>query len=366
MQFFWEKPTKKSRTRFNLLLLEYGEIFLEDISVYHFPHVPSNWNDQHHVDKCESLKQQGRLKICSKSLIFEPAEKRLPILRFPFKSIVGNLSEPNPRLRHDVFTFTFKNYIEMKANDRIGPYKSVDCNKDDYDSNSLSNGHICIVLVHSELQSVINKIDLLRRAFNAQESSQYAVADSIMKPLLSKASIIKFDSSVLVDFHEELLLTQPIPVKKVKPLVTNPGGFMLTKLRVYFQPSQLNNLGDSFQYFELNKVERIYCRRYLLQQIGLEFILNDGSSTLFIFDNHEIRDFVYDLLQKTTVHIGGTATARLLGQNKSLEFITRQWQRKEITNFEYLVGVVRVEFYRFNESSYSPIANLLLITIDVS
>ena len=60
--FFWEKTGKKSRTRFNLLMLEYGEYFLEDLSVYYYPVVP-NWNRKDSIERSESLKIQGRLKL---------------------------------------------------------------------------------------------------------------------------------------------------------------------------------------------------------------------------------------------------------------------------------------------------------------
>jgi len=43
---------------------------------------------------------------------------------------------------------------------------------------------------------------------------------------------------------------------------------------------------------ELQKVSQVYRRRYLLRQVGLEFILEDGDSLMLCFLNEAIRDQV--------------------------------------------------------------------------
>ena len=61
--------------RFSLLLLEPGEIYFEDFKVVH--HVRPE-------DKVPAVHNEvpGRLKICSKSLVFVPASTALPMLKF--------------------------------------------------------------------------------------------------------------------------------------------------------------------------------------------------------------------------------------------------------------------------------------------
>ena len=54
----------------------------------------------------------------------------------------------------------------------------------------------------------------------------------------------------------------------LKYKVLNPGGFMITNSRIYFQPAQLNNVGDKVLYFEMKSVQRVYCRRFLLLDTG--------------------------------------------------------------------------------------------------
>ena len=77
IQFFWERKGKKPnvKSRFNLLLLEHGESFIEDVSVCLYP-IPDDYDlyDRHNksFETFDAIKIQGRLKLCSRSLIFEP------------------------------------------------------------------------------------------------------------------------------------------------------------------------------------------------------------------------------------------------------------------------------------------------------
>jgi hypothetical protein len=66
VNFFWDQKGQKSRSRFNLLLLEYGEYLLEDLSAFYFP-IPTRAEDLSvEFEVKDSLKVQGRLKLCSR------------------------------------------------------------------------------------------------------------------------------------------------------------------------------------------------------------------------------------------------------------------------------------------------------------
>ncbi|ESO93010.1 hypothetical protein LOTGIDRAFT_162035 [Lottia gigantea] len=66
--------------RFSLLLLEPGEIYFEDFSVFF---CPSGLPEVEPIKK----KQRGHLKVCSKSILFVPGEIHLPIIKFPLKNV---------------------------------------------------------------------------------------------------------------------------------------------------------------------------------------------------------------------------------------------------------------------------------------
>lgn len=65
--------------RFSLLLLEPGEIYFEDFSAYMLTADKINETD------FERHKVIGRLKICSKSVVFDPKDILKPILKIPLK-----------------------------------------------------------------------------------------------------------------------------------------------------------------------------------------------------------------------------------------------------------------------------------------
>ncbi|KAH6946918.1 hypothetical protein HPB50_016143 [Hyalomma asiaticum] len=60
--------------RFSLLLLEPGEIYFKDYSVYLYP-------DNVKEAEAQRRRQKGRLKVCSKSILFVPEDVNHPILK---------------------------------------------------------------------------------------------------------------------------------------------------------------------------------------------------------------------------------------------------------------------------------------------
>lgn len=361
-QFFWEKKAKlKNKFRFNLLLLEYGEYFLEDLSVYFFP-VPTNDLSQSFVVQ-DGLKIQGRLKISSRSLIFEPADLRHPIVKFPYKSMTTPLQVFNMKQTEldqmsieatGFFTFLCTSYFEMKANDKVGPYKLVEWSSGNSLAPGQLKGHrIVFALVHSDLSSFMVKVEQFRNIFTVSERQGAGMGQQLLKPFIDNALLTNFDTSSLVDFHEKLLLRSPVSVKKIRPLIVNPGILMVTESRVYFQPSSLNNVGDSILVFELRKVARVHARRYLLRQTGMEFVLLDGSSFLFCFETRFARDEIYELIMQQPVVLRNQQSSVL-----SPLAAMQKWQRKEMSNFEYLMYLNSEADRSSNDLTQYPVSHI--------
>lgn len=353
LEFFWDRKQKKmNRSRFNLLLLDYGEYFLEDFSAYQFPLPSTDLKSSFEVQ--DAAKIQGRLKLSSRSLIFEPNDVRHPLLKFPFKTIATELEKfllkPSELNQLSVtvtgfFTFLCSQYMEMKANNKVGPYKVIEIPRS---AEGPPGGfRFLFALVHSDLETFLVKVEQFRHICAMSEKQGSSIASQHLKPFIETALISAFDTSNLVDFHEKFLLQRPISVRKIKPLMTHPGSLMVTESRVYFQPAQLNNIGDSTQNFELRKVTRIYKRRHMLRQTGLEFILNTGSSFLFVFDASVERDRVYDLIQMQS--------ALPTKHQVPLAEVTRKWQRREITNFEYLMHLNNEAGRTMNDLTQYPV-----------
>lgn len=90
-------PTASSApTRFSLVLLEPGEIYFEDYLVYYhelrcpFVDVEVPVDNESSSDGAVSSVSQpikGNLKICSKSVVFDPINFSYPLVKFSYKSI---------------------------------------------------------------------------------------------------------------------------------------------------------------------------------------------------------------------------------------------------------------------------------------
>jgi hypothetical protein len=294
---------------------------------------------------------------------------------------VGALSETASSV--DFLSFMTTSYYELKASGKVGPYRLVGGGRSstsmavgssssnnstggdggrvaqDVEASSTNSGggggtsfSVLFQPVHTDLALLKVKVDRLFAIYTASIEAGSGQAQALLQQFISefylnRASPLQFDTSQLVDFHEKLVLKEPVEVKRIKPLVSNMGILMLTEARAYFQPFSINNVdgGDAVQVVELRQVARIYCRRFMLRQIGLEFILRDGSSVLFAFATRHERDFFF--LQVTPLL---STTAPPL-----LSAVTRRWQQREISNFEYLVYLNNEADRSINDLTQYPV-----------
>ena len=381
-EYFWRKPKVSPRGRFNLLLLEYGEIFYENLSVYQYPLPNSNLK----FVECDALKVKGRLHLCSRSIIFEPNNIKKPLLKFPYKlltSVVEHFRLQTEELAQcsvtssGFSTFKCSGFFELKDNDQIGPYKYIDCSlnlkQSDSGKDSCCESRFVFALVHTDIKAFFATIRRLRDELNKTSRGEGLISLRKQHPSQQSSQSMLFDSSQLVDFKEQLLFSEPLHAVRVGPLVLHPGGLMLTETRFYFQPSHLNNIGDSVQHFDIGKIKRIYSRRYLLRQTGMEIFFADGhscskgsgesgengislSSVYFVFESTEMRNHVVaTIMGLPSFPLRGTDNKAGLEKDSSIESMTRMWQSKEISNFDYLLFLNSEADRSFGDLTQYPI-----------
>jgi factor associated with neutral sphingomyelinase activation len=330
--FFWEKGSsrKRTKTRFNLLLLEYGEFFVDDLGVFQYPDPEGGSRD---FFQCDALKVQGRLKMCTRSFIFEPTDGRKPLLKFPFKYMSPNVVEyplsASQRSQCTIeasgfFSFTCSTIFEMKDDGKIAPYRQVDC------ADAKEPTDYFFAVSHSHIGQLLGRISRLRQIHLADERGELDTVSRLLAELTSTAPTAVFDASKLIDFHEKLRMDVAMCARKIKPLVMNPGYLMMTDLRLYFQPGELNNVGEATQHYDMSSIFRLYKRRYLLMDTALELIMIDGESVLFCFDSVSSRDYIHDSLN---------AEPHLHNSRVTLSDMTLKWQQREVSNFDYLMFV---------------------------
>jgi len=381
-----------------LLLLEFGEYFLEDFSAYHFP-LPTNDITQS-FEIQDSSKIQGRIKLCSRSIIFEPTDVRYPVLRFPYKYVVTEFQKFNLK-PHEAsqlsiqvtgcFTFVCTQYHEMKAHNKIGPYKTIEYNKS-MDTSAIQGYRLLFALVHSDIELFFVKMEQFHHIYKLSEQRGNSnMANTLLQPFIDNALVLSFDTTNLVNFHETLLLIMPLFVRRIRPLISTPGSFMITEQRIYFQPAQLNNIDEQLLSFEIHKIVRLYKKRFMLKNIGIECLLPEGVSYLFIFGNSMERDQMYDLIMSQamqTIHtntttnnlptnhtmyhtasyhhnamypylstpsIPSTPSSPTPKLTLSILEVMQKWQKHEISNFEYLMHLNYEADRTFNDLTQYPV-----------
>ena len=68
-------------------------------------------------------------------------------------------------------------------------------------------------------ENFLQKVNELRDIFLKNENKSFLSSSNSLSTLASDFStVLNFDTSLLVDFHEKLLMQYPVPVKKISPL----------------------------------------------------------------------------------------------------------------------------------------------------
>ncbi|GMF18298.1 unnamed protein product [Phytophthora lilii] len=321
-------------------------------------------------------KVAGRIKVCTRGLFFVPQDLQLPILRFPFRCMTaepvaecfiqppsssegpGNEPAKTPIV---YLTFQTKQVVEMRERGIDHPYIYKDTtdgaeigNTSDSKSSSSSslNGEMpakyIFTLQHVTLEAFLASIHVIYEVSNLPRRMMTKAEEEILlAPVLAPRMTDTFDPSLLIDFRERLLVETGCVVDRIEPLLKFPGCLMLTTLRLYFQPAQLNNVFDPVLNWEYTSVDQVYKRRYLLQQIGLEVYLQNGESFFFSFKSQKERDEFYALM------VGQPELQRC--RRKDLQYMMRKWQRRELSNFDYLLFLNNASGRTRNDLTQYPV-----------
>lgn len=310
--------------------MEPGEIYFEDFAVFYFPPGLS----EHEAIR---RKQKGRLKLCSRSLVFDPTDVGIPVLKFPLSdckvidkwkgSLMSKLDA-----KGSVIMVECEQTVEMLKDNRISPYTV----KKEWQTHLFS-------LVYANVEDCLPQMCQLHRASTLPAAEQASMIAVIVH---SRQARVKFNACWLENLHEEIVLeTQG---NRITPLVTNPGRIMLTSSILYFQPY---NNAEPFPVLKvkLSNVRRVVKRRFLLRQIGLEVFCSEQSSLPYLFlslRNRDERNELYDkLLQQNALRL----------ENAEPENMTLLWQNGVISNYDYLLYLNSVADRSFNDLTQYPV-----------
>lgn len=207
--------------RFSLLLLEPGEVYFEDFSC--------SFNDKDNL--IEGKARQGRLKLCSKSLVFEPRDWSLPLVKLYFKDCTS-ISIIKPSFcdgSSNIIRVKMKQYAEMLEENILAPYKFMYENKDFY-----------IFFDFASADECLSQMEQLQRASTLHAPEHNSMVATILH---SRYMRMVFDPVMMDDFTEQIVCE--LQAEKISPLVRHQGKLALTPTTIYFQPfSNVESVSD--------------------------------------------------------------------------------------------------------------------------
>ncbi|XP_029447209.1 protein FAN [Rhinatrema bivittatum] len=330
MAFRKKKEQHSSKERFTLLLLDLEEYFFEQHIAYHIVN----------EDRRSKSTVRGSLKICSKSIIFEPDEISKPIIKIALRDCVKieeaeDNEDGNPFLqnRPGGFLVVFNQVYFIKEENLVAPYK-------------IQRGEMQYLFqleIAGKVADVVQTLLQLHRASGLNKlGDQTAMITAILQSRLARTSFDKNRfQSVTETSHMEC------EVEMVTPLVTNPGHVCVTEKSLYFQP--LNRYPIPVVQIRLHDIHRIYKRRHSLMPLGLEVFCTESELCSDIYlkfyrpqDRDELYYYIASYLENHVTEY--TAESYML-----------QWQKGHLSNYEYLLHLNNLADRSCNDLSQYPV-----------
>jgi factor associated with neutral sphingomyelinase activation len=401
---FSTSPKRKGTTsRFSELLLEHGERHLNDWAVC----ASSSFMNSNGNHRCQSMKQmEGRLRLCSQSVVFEPRQISRGIVRIPFRfmmacpfigeggatsSSLGSSNHNNATLGGGLEiggfakgTDTKSNtnavivrcdrHVIMKANNVIGPYEHIQ-----------TPVEFRFAFQHSSPASMISAA---RTIFDAEKSSKKSVSVSFAPNVAigkypnvdgsynSMPSAAKyssdttqsidrpFDTSNFLHVHERPL-TSNLRCSIKTPLLEKKGCAIVTNWGIYFQSSGSAGMSGAIAQVWSIRDMRAVARRYDgLKDWGLEvyFANHEGGnepkssyySVLLIFESTEVREHVISLLISEHDNVAPLPLPCYTDRS-FVESAMELWLAGKLDNFEYLLVLNAAAGRTFHDLSRYPV-----------
>ncbi|XP_060530790.1 neurobeachin isoform X11 [Cylas formicarius] len=195
------------------------------------------------------------------------------------------------------------------------------------------------------------------------------------------------DSELLIDDREldnDLNGSVNISTKAklIAPGVDVPGIVSITSAELYFEVDEDSDDfrkvdGEVLKYCDhlhgkwyFSEVRAIFSRRYLLQNNAIEIFLASRTSIMFAFPDQATVKKVIKALPRVGVGIkygipqtrrASMMSPRQLMRNSNM---TQKWQRREISNFEYLMFLNTIAGRTYNDLNQYPVFPWILTNYD--
>lgn len=321
-------PTKKRKSRFSLLQLEHGELFLNDFS-----------GDL--VDG-KGARSGGRLRCCSRSLVFEPNDPRAPLLRFPLRRLERLGSRGDGR----AIAFECGLSWELFANSVPAPFLS-----------RRTPGVFSFAPAHAKPGALLALAAALKDVAARAYASGGADEARLLADLTAPLRVADFKPTSLVDYSENVVQVggarAVFGAERVTPLLRSPGVVVVTTKRLYFEPAALNNVGDAAIACAFDEIASCRRCRHMMAGRGLELELRKRSRRTGLlrlaFPCTAARDGCFAALRARP-----ELSSAFLDE-RSLDDATRAWQTRDLDNFGYLALLNQIADRSLHDLSQYPV-----------
>uniref|UniRef100_A0A146LEF4 Protein FAN n=2 Tax=Lygus hesperus TaxID=30085 RepID=A0A146LEF4_LYGHE len=338
--------------RFSLMLLEPGEIYFEDFSV-HLQVIDEDGSEACGSSTLPSV--IGRLKVCSKSIVFDPQDHHRAIIKILLKECTeidryqdqdnetstphrpgyltivqgyvpdfqaGNESNTN------VLQVVCKQHAEIFESNVLAPYKFKNVKRT-----------FLFSLNYAHIKDCLPLVSQLYRASTLPAAEQNQMVAAIER---SRQNLVKFDPLWLHDLDEKIVIETT--GHKVTPLVMNHGRIVLSTTTLYYQPF---NKIEPYHILKISlpDIKHITKRRFLLQHVGLEISYKDTHLYLSLKTRSDRDTLCQCLLDQPCLKLS----------EPEQEIMTLQWQNGAISNYDYLLYLNSQADRTFNDLTQYPV-----------
>ncbi|XP_052403113.1 lipopolysaccharide-responsive and beige-like anchor protein isoform X3 [Carassius gibelio] len=215
-----------------------------------------------------------------------------------------------------------------------------------------------------------------------------SIRGSVLGKQNSESELLLEDDDTLSSLEEKDLenLTGPVNLSTsaqlVAPAVVVKGTLSITALELYFEvdeedPSFKNIDPKILAYTEglhgkwqFTEIRAVFSRRYLLQNTALEVFMANRTAVMFNFPDAATVKKVVHCLPRVGVgtNFGLPQTRRIsLASPKQLykaSNMTQRWQRREVSNFEYLMFLNTISGRTHNDLNQYPVFPWVITNYD--
>ncbi|XP_018307754.1 neurobeachin isoform X5 [Mycetomoellerius zeteki] len=210
-----------------------------------------------------------------------------------------------------------------------------------------------------------------------EEFHAHLAASRAHQQQLQSADLLD-DSELLTDDRDlDNDLTGPVNIstkgRLIAPGIVAPGIISVTSTELYFEvdeddPEFKKIDSEVLKYCDhlhgkwyFSEVRAIFSRRYLLQNVAIEIFLASRTSILFAFSDQATVKKMIKALPRVGVGIKygipQTRRASLMSPRQLMRSsnMTQKWQRREISNFEYLMFLNTIAGRTYNDLNQYPV-----------